>query len=158
MNTSHPSIQVIRHEGVRLIGLSIRTDLKHRSDCPKLWNENFALRIPEIRKCEKGDAYGVSWVLDPVAGIFDYWATLCADDNAPIPSGMSETKIPAGLYAQCPIQTVKEIADTYEYIYTQWLPKNTQYTVNKDAPCFEYYAADHLETGRALVGFPIREK
>ncbi len=65
------------HDSAGIIGLKIRTNMSDAPrNCPNLWNQHFAERIPGIARFERADAYRVSWMVDPKAGIFDYWAAL----------------------------------------------------------------------------------
>lgn len=68
---------------------------------------------------------------NPTYGIFScnqkrYWGTREVSSQAPVPEGFSRVDIPAGKYAVFThLGPISRIKDTIEYIYRQWLPKQT---------------------------------
>lgn len=142
----------------RVIGIKIRTDMsKATVDCPKLWHETFAPRMQEVDGFN-GTAYGVSQTVDCQAGIFDYWAAVPAAPDAPIPAGMEALDMPAGLYAQCRVESLADIGAAYNFVYLAWPPSQTEFTLDYTARCYEFYPADSMETGVFYIYVMVNKK
>ncbi len=144
--------------GVRAMGIKIRTTMASASaDCPKLWHETFAPRMREVQGYNN-TAYGISEVVDCQSGIFDYWAAVPADRDAVVPAGMEALDLPAGLYAQCRVESLADILAAYDFIYSTWLPAQTDFTPDYAARCYEFYPADHADTGAFYIYVLINKK
>ena len=88
------AVVVLQHHSVRLVGVNINTTLQQAPvDCPKLWNDVFKPRMPELSgkatHLYQGPSYGVSVFTDHEGLAFDYWAAMEAPDIAAPPTGMS---------------------------------------------------------------------
>ena len=142
----------------RVIGIKIRTDMgKAMIDCPQLWHETFAPRMQEVEGFN-GTAYGVSEVVDCQAGIFDYWAAVPATPNAPIPAGMEALDLPAGLYAQCRVESLADIKAAYDFLCYEWLPAQKEYAPDYTARCYEFYPVDYPNSGVFYIFVRVNEK
>lgn len=102
------AVVVLQHHSVRLVGVSINTNLQQAPvDCPQLWNNVFNPRMPELSgkpaHLYQGPSYGISVFTDHEGLAFDYWAAMEAPDVAALPTGMSEVTLPGGWYACCRI-------------------------------------------------------
>ena len=151
-------IKVAPVPAARVMGLKIRTSLAAApQDCPKLWHEDFAPRMKEV-KGFNGTAYGVSAMVDCEAMIFDYWAAVSAAQNAALPSGMEALDLPAGSYAQCRVESLADIGAAYHFIYGSWLEGQKGWELDFTAPCYEFYPADSMETGVFYIYVKVNEK
>lgn len=152
------TIKVAQVPGIRVMGIKIRTTMATApSDCPKLWHETFAPRMQEVQG-GNNTAYGVSEVVDCQAGIFDYWAAMSAAKDAATPAGMEALDLPAGLYAQCRVESLIDIAAAYDFICSTWLPAQTEFTPDYTAPCYEFYPADYMATGVFYIYVLVNKK
>lgn len=151
-------IKVTQAAGLGVAGLKIRTSMATAMvDCPKLWQETFVPRMGEIPG-GNGTAYGISEVVDCHVGIFDYWAAAPISKDAQAPAGMEILDLPDGLYAQCRVDGLEHIAAAYNFIYSTWLPGQTEFDLNYTARCYEYYPADSLETGVFYIYVQVDKK
>ena len=78
--------------------------------------------------------------------------------NKPAPTGMEKTTLPAGVYAQCEVDCLENLPAAYQYIYTNWLPKQNKYTYSANLPSYELYPADYMQTKKIFLYFPLIEK
>ena len=146
-----------------LYGASVRTNMaKASTDCPHIWESVFVPRMPEISqkplKEFQGESYGISIVVDMQSGIFDYWAAMEPAPGTPLPQGLSEIEIPAGLYASCRVDSLEQLGDAYNYLYTEWVPKQPNLLLNMQAPCFELYGQEYMQNGALEVYVPVLKK
>lgn len=142
----------------RVIGIKIRTDMgKAMLDGPKLWHETFVPRMQEMENLN-GTAYGVSEVVDCQAGIFDYWAAMPARPDAPVPAGMEALDLPAGLYAQCRVESMADIGAAYDFICSAWPASQTEFMLDYTARGYEFYPADFMETGVFYIYVLVNKK
>ena len=116
------AVTVLQYQQVRLVGVSIHTTLhKAPVDCPRLWSDVFAHRMPELsgkaQNAYQGPSYGVSVFTDHKGLAFNYWAAMEAPDIAEPPMGMSEVILPGGLYACCRIPAPGMLREAYDYMY-----------------------------------------
>lgn len=153
------AVSVAQHPALQLVGLKIRTTMQEcHKDCPALWQETF---MPWIRRFyPEGDcpSWGLSFSWNAATGGFDYCAAIQLPQNTPIPKGLKQFQIPAGLYAICQLNSIAEIHTAYHYLYSRWLPSQTRYIALEDAPSFEYCQPDFLQTGRLSIYIPVIEK
>ena len=137
------AIKVSQIPAVRVMGVKIRTTMHAApTDCARLWNETFMPRMQDVPGAN-GAAYGISEAIDCEAGIFDYWAAVPAAQGAAALPGMDILDLPGGLYAQCRVESLADIKTAYDFIYSAWLPGQTEYTHDYTAPCYEFYPADY---------------
>ena len=142
----------------RVMGIKIRTSMNTAMvDCPKLWHETFAPRMQEVEGFN-GTAYGVSEAVDCQAGIFDYWAAVPAAKDAPIPAGMEALDLPAGLYAQCRVESLADIGAAYDFIYSVWPSAQTEFALDYTVRCYEFYPTDSMETGVFYIYVMVNKK
>jgi Uncharacterized protein conserved in bacteria len=150
------TVTVVERSEENIVGMKIATDMSHAAeDCPKLWHDVFGPRMCEVQCDGEARSYGASFTTDIQTGRFDYWAAMPLRKDAPVPEGMEKAILPAGLYAECPVDSIGALVESYGYIFTEWLPQNNEYQADVNKPSYELYPADHLETGRAILYFPI---
>lgn len=159
MNANDKSaITVSEQPAVRLIGMSVRTSMaKVPADCGALF-ARFGPRMGEVATNGGGASYGVSFMVEGSQDAFDYWAALPAAGDAPVPAGMAECQIPAGLHASAGFDSFAGIGAVFEKLYTQWLPSQNEYVLRAGAPSYEFYAADAMQTGKGKVFMPVVRK
>lgn len=150
------AVTMVERPEESIAGMKIATDMNHAADdCPKIWRDVFGPRMCEVQFDGEARSYGASFITDCPAGAFDYWAAMPICEGAPVPVGMEKTLLPAGLYAECPADSIKALMECYGYLFSEWLPSSKEYRADPDRPSYELYPEDHLETGRAILYFPI---
>ena len=152
------TIKVSQIPGVRVMGIKTRTTMTDApTDCTKLWHETFMPRMQEVPG-GNGSFYGISEVIDYQAGIFDYWAAApTTQDSAALP-GMDVLDLPAGLYAQCRVESLADIKAAYDFLYSTWLPGQMEYAPDYTARCYEFYPADFTNTGSFYIYTRVNKK
>lgn len=157
MSEDKYQVHVVEQPAYQVVGLKVRTSMATAMvDCPQLWEKDFGPRMPEVATFP-GLSFGVSLLVDAQNGSFDYWAALPYRPDDPIPAGMALLDLPAGLYAVCHLKSLEDLAGAYQHIYMVWGP-DAGYDFRDDAPSYETYPADHLETGRLSVYMPLKAK
>ena len=152
------SMQVSQIPAVRVMGIKVRTTMQDApADCAKLWRETFMPRMQEVPG-GNGAAYGVSEVVDIRDGIFDYWAAVPTTHDASAPVGMEALDLPAGLYAQCRVESLPEIKAAYDFLYYEWLPAQKEYVPDYASRCYEFYPADYPNTGVFYIFLRLNKK
>ncbi len=138
-----------------VIGMKVRTTLdKAEANCPAIW-QKFAARFNELSPL--GDqSYGVSFAASE--DTIDYWACVEVAPEAQLPEGMERTTIPAGLYASCTAPSIKNIASVYAWLYYEWERSQSEYLLDRDAPCFEAYRSDWQETSSLDILAPVKKR
>lgn len=154
------AVVVLRYPKVRLVGVRISTNLQQAPiDCPKLWNNVFTPRMPELSgkaaHCYQGPSYGVSVFTDHQGLIFDYWAAMEAPEMGTLPAGMSEVTLPGGLYACCRIPAAGMLCEAYDYMYDEWPNTPEGFAVLLDRPCFERYDSRFYQSGTHDIYVPV---
>jgi predicted transcriptional regulator YdeE len=100
--------------------------------------------------------YGVSFAADQ-KGVTDYLAGMMVADNAtPFDKQLVVRKVPAARYAvfKCTVQT---IVQTYQYIFSQWLP-SSRYEINPAGGSFEQYAPKDWQNRPVFIHIPVKNK
>ena len=154
------AVMVLQYQQVRLVGVSIHTTLhKAPIECPRLWSDVFAPRMPELsgkaQNAYQGPSHGVSVFTDHKGLAFNYWAAMEAQDIAEPPLGMSEVTLPGGLYACCRIPAPGMLREAYDYMYDVWPQTAEGFPVQVDKPCFERYDSRFFQSGTHDVYVPI---
>lgn len=154
------AVTVLRHHRVQLVGVSINTNLdKAPIDCPRLWSDIFAPRMPELSgkapNLYQGPSYGVSVFTDREGLAFNYWAAMEAPELAAPPVGMGAVTLPGGLYACCRIPAAGLLREAYDFMYDEWPDTPEGYAVQMDKPCFERYDSRFFQSGTHDVYVPI---
>lgn len=158
MTSAAFEVKAVECKAVRVIGVKIMTSMDNAfKDCSQLWGD-FMPRMPEVQLDGEMRSYGVSVMTGGAGGEFEYWAALPVAAAAPIPAGMFEMTLPAGLYAECWITGLDKLSDCFNYIYSAWLPANTEYEMEATHPSYELYLSDYEKTGRIGIYFPIKKK
>ena len=149
-------INVVERQAYHTVGLKVRTTMdKAMIDCPELWDKDFGPRMPEVQGFPTF-SFGSSIMADEEH--FDYWATMPLPPGAPVPAGMEILDLPAGLYAECHLNSLEELAGAYMFIYQTWLPGSEYDYTAFNAASYELYPADHMQTGRLSLYMPVRRK
>jgi predicted transcriptional regulator YdeE len=158
-----PTLSIIEFPALELAGLKVRTTmLEIQRDCPALW-ECFGPRMFELSGKDacpgfQGESYGASVPVDMDNGTFDYWAAMPVKPGEALPAGMERLGVAPGLYAACALPSLAELGAAYNYIYLEWLPGQSEYTLNMASPCFERYDQRYLESGVFDVLVPLLKK
>lgn len=153
MSSERYQIDVITREAFTIVGVSVQTNMNDSAqDCPRLWSETFGPRMEEIPSFA-GPAFGVSVIHDEDR--FDYWAGLLHLPGRPVPEGMATLDLAGGLYACCHLDGLPGLAMAYRYFCHVWEP-GSDYEFVLDAPCYELYPANHMQTGRLSLYMPVR--
>lgn len=119
-----------------IAGLSRNFTPQTRDKIMKLWMK-FAPYIGDVPGQVGKDTYGVCYGCD-ADGSFDYMACVEVKDIAQLPSGFTHLRLPAQRYAVFThSKHVSRIPDTFDAIYTKWLPNSGFKAVQ--APAFEKY-------------------
>lgn len=156
MSEEKYQVSVTEQPAYQVVGLKVRTSMATGMiDCPRLWEKEFGPRMPEIDSFP-GLSFGASLLVDHQAGTFDYWAAMPYRPGDPIPEGMALLDLPAGLYAECHLKSLEDLGGAYEHIFMNWGPASG-YEFRDDAPSYETYPVDHLETGRLSLYMPLRK-
>ena len=147
-------IKVVERPAEKVVGLKVRTDMaKSAEDCPRLWYQDFGPRMPEVASFPSY-SYGASlWIEGET---FDYWAALPYRPGDPIPSGMALLDLTDGLYAECPVDKLEDLAGAYQHIFAVWGP-SSGYDFAIGVPSYELYPADHMENGRLTLYMPLKK-
>lgn len=147
------TIEVVTREAVRVVGMKVRTDMASApDDCPRLWREIFGPRMPEVATFP-GPSYGASLMVDEEH--FDYWAALPYREGDPVPPGMALLDLAGGLYAECRLESLADLAAGYQFLFES---RSDRYEARFDVPGYEFYPADHMSTGRLSLCVPLRLK
>ena len=148
-------VTLVQRPRLRIAGLKLRTDMrKAQEDCTRLWHEEFGPRMAELAS-GSSESYGVSWLVDGPAGIFDYCAALPLAQGMAAPQGMVTAELPEGLYTQCDVPSLAELAAAYHFLYTTWFPGQQEYAPAYDKPIYELYPADYMQHGRFFLCAPV---
>ena len=155
------TVSVSQRPQLRLFGISVRTSMSNASvDCPHLWEKLFGPRMHEIsgKKPDTyhGPSYGISIMHDTQN--FEYWAAMPASEGLPLPKGMRQTELPAGLYASCLVPSLAQLGEAYTCLYETWPKTVAEYVADMQAPCFEYYDERYMESGAFEIYMPILKK
>ncbi len=149
-------INLVEREACRVVGLKVRTTMAQAAiDAPRQWEEVFCPRMAEIKGFPTC-SFGVSVMADEKN--LDYWTALPLLPGATVPQGMETLDLPAGLYAECHVNSPIDMVAAYGFIHKDWMPGSGYDYRLKDAPCYELYPTDHLTTGHLSIYMPLRRK
>jgi AraC family transcriptional regulator len=131
-------VVILEREALKVVGMKISTTIEENK-IPQLWNE-FIPRIAELKEVAVPDcSLGICLYegKDFEAGApFSYLAAVVVKDDSVVPEGMIFYEIPATKVAVFThTGSVENLAETYEYIYEEWLPESG----------YEIAEADELE-------------
>ena len=148
------TVKVVHREAVKAVGLKTRTSMaKAADDCPRLWQDDFGPRMPEVASFPDC-SYGISVMVED--DIFDYWAAMPLRPGDPIPPNMTAIDLPDGQYAEVYLKSLNDLICAYQHLFSAWLP-DSGYDLG-NAPSYELYPADHLETGCLALYMPVQAK
>jgi Uncharacterized protein conserved in bacteria len=158
MSNAQWQVTVVEVAKVRLAGVRVHTTMdKAMQDCPKLWEETFMPLMPKItgtaQDAFQGTTYGVSVMTGEHT--FDYWAAAPLPEDAPAPDGMLTMTLSGGVYACCTVNAMEQLGDAYTMLYLTWPQEQNEYVPDMQAPCFERYGRDYLESGRFEIFMPL---
>ena len=118
-----------------VVGIRIHTSPMSQ-DIPNLW-QRFGPRIDEVQYvAEPHVSYGLMDNFDLANGVLDYMAGVAVAQVIDLPAGMTYWDVPANTYAVWET-TLPSIPQTFDYIYTTWLPTSGYQQVV--GPYFERY-------------------
>jgi len=150
------SVSVANHSARELIGIKIRTNMHTcKDDCPRLWQDTFTPFAIRLDLKKNYPAWGACCAYDAASGNFDYWALIQPLQNQVVPDEFKAFTLPSGLYAECHLTSIAEIHTAYYYLYSRWLPSQSNYTFLEDAVSFEYYPPEFAQTGQLSIYIPI---
>ncbi len=147
--------EIVERPAFAAAGLKISTgEATAYEDIVALWKK-FS---PLMDNFAGTSAVGLSYLLDPCAISFYYWAAKILNPGEAVPQGLESTQVPAGLYLRCPLEKIEDIGEAYDFIYNKWLPSQDEYVPNCAFPSCEWYEEDYLETGRFILYCPFLKK
>ncbi len=132
------------------------TDEKNPDTYTKIWNAFEPYRTQLRPISAEWRFYGVTFATDK-KDVFDYIAGMPVHSDATPPDKTLVTrKVPAARYAvfKC---TDQDMGKTYQYIYSEWLPK-ARYKIDAAACSFEQYAPKEWMTRSVYIYIPISPK
>lgn len=131
-------LTLVDRPAVIVVGLQIRT-LPMSPDIPALW-PRFVARIPEIaHPAEARVTYGVMRQAAGGMNAFDYLAAVSVAAPGPVPAGMTQLALPAGLYAFFSYP-LSGLGAGFGEIFERLLPQSG--FVQRLGPFFERYNED----------------
>lgn len=86
---------------------------------------------------------------------FYYWAAVELDLSGPLPSGLEEFELSAGLYAKAAVPSLDKLGPAYTYLYEDWLKGQPGYHARLEAPSFELYPSGWQITDAFEILMPI---
>ena len=130
--------QITQREPFAVLG--VVTQVRQGFETPELFADiwkKFESRRQEIESLAIGAHYfGVNFPTDKEA-VTDYLAGMMVAADAPILEGLEKRTVPSGQFAvfECPVEAIGE---SYQHIFTEWLPGATV-RFNPTVPVFEEY-------------------
>ena len=153
------TVGVLDYPARQLIGVKIRTNIQTcQADRPTFWHDTFAPLIRQLHAEGDFSSWGISCAYDAATGDFDYWAAIHPPKNRSIPKALQTFTLPSGLYAECALTSVTEIHTAYHFLYSRWLPAQSDYIGLENTPSFEHYPPDFFQTGRLSICIPIAQR
>ena len=138
--------------------LGVVTQIRQGSETPELfaniWRQ-FESRRQEIQSLAIGDHYfGVNFPTDK-EGATDYLAGMMVAADVPILEGLEKRTVSGGQFAvfECPVEAIGE---SYQHIFTEWLPGATV-QFNPTVPVFEEYP-ERTSQQPICIHVPIRQQ
>jgi predicted transcriptional regulator YdeE len=131
-------------------------DEKNPDTYTKIWDafEQYRTQLRPLSIEQR--SFGVTFATDK-KDAFDYLAGVSVHSDATPPDKTLVTRnVPAARYAvfKC---TNQDIGKTYQYIYSEWLPKS-RYKIDKNACCSEQYAPKEWANRPVYIYIPISPK
>lgn len=152
------TVKVVERPEIKCVGIKISTSMDRTStDCPALWM-SFGPRMDSVPANSDfpDQSFGASIMTSETT--FDYWAVMPLASGAEIPEGMATLVLPAGEYAECELESLKEMGDGLTYVYTEWPKTQDQYAMDTTGICYEKYQSDFMKTGRLVIYSPVVRK
>lgn len=122
--------EIYEQSAMLLVGLSttIYGDDSEKNNIaeklPPLW-ENFLIRLEEIVLPVPGNCYGIIQPSNENPELLSYTAAIEVTDAVSVPDGMVRLEVPAACYAKFSHRgEVKQLNNTVNYIYSNWLLKS----------------------------------
>ena len=159
MAFSPQDVSIVTRAPFRAIGMKVATSMETaQEDCSNLWYKHFGPRMPEVCSAyQQSDSFGISFLTDKEKGTFDYWAAVAAPEAAPALEGLASTAVPGGIFLELLVPSLEELSGAYTFLFSQWLPAHTEYIPACNAPCYELYKADFMQTGHITLYFPVEK-
>ena len=146
-----------------MVGISLRMSL-FNNRTPELWS-GFMPRRNEVKNRIGPDFFSLQ-VYDSnhfdnfsPNGEFDKWALVEVDNYDGIPTGMQAFDLQSGQYAVFIHKGANTNMDTFQYIFTNWLP-SSQYQLD-DRPHFEILGAKYKNNdpeSEEEIWIPVKAK
>lgn len=145
----------------RLVGRQ-RTISLISGDLSKLW-QSFMPRLHEISNRQTSDLVYLREYPDDYFTVFDparsfvAWALAEVQDFSQVPAGMSRYELHAGEYAVFLHKGANTNQDTFQYIFTEWLP-DSEFVLD-DRPHFDLLGAKYQNnepTSEEEIWIPVR--
>ena len=148
--------KIVKRDAFTVMGISTRS-VPEETDYNDLWMNQYMLYHDQIQPFSTDNAYyGVSLETDE-EGVIEYIAGMAVENVKDVPEGLVLRAVSAARDAvfECKVKTLGE---TWDYIFTQWLPAS-QYEYDRDVPSFEYYPPDtENDESPASIHIPIKDK
>jgi predicted transcriptional regulator YdeE len=108
------------------------------ADYKDIWGNQFMPHHDAVRRFADGDGYYGVYFPSDEPGQVDFIAGMAADASAEASEGLVLRGLPGGQYAvvECAMEA---IAQTWQTIYGEWLPKSDAYAADEERPCFEHF-------------------
>ena len=136
--------------------LGVQSQIKRGSETPELfasiWKQ-FESRRQEIELLAIGNHYfGVNFPTDK-EDVTDYLAGMMVPEELHVPEGLGKRTVSGGQFAvfECPVEAIGE---TYQHIFTVWLP-DAPVLFDPSGPVFEEYPGKTSER-LIRIHIPVR--
>lgn len=152
------TITVVDRPEIPCVGIKVATDMtKAKTDCPALW-EAFGPRMSLIptNPAFVDESFGASIMLDE--SNFDYWAVKPVAAAVDLPEGMAAFTLPAGKYAECVLNSLRELDEAYGYIYSEWPASQQEYVLDMKGVGLERYTSEFMDSGKLTIYCPLLKK
>ncbi len=150
------AVKIVERPAVKTAGIKLHTTMEKASvDCPAIW-EKFMPHMEAFPCDGAGLSYGLCIMTSETE--FDYWAVLPLGKDANVPAGLEEITIPAGFYAQCPLKSLAEMGEAYNYLNTKWSGERKDYAVDFQGMGLELYGKEYMENGSLTLCVPLLRK
>ena len=149
---------IVTRETFTVLGVQARIDPKN-ADYGMIWNQQFMPHHEFIKSLAVEEGYYGVYFATGEPGMTDMLACMRVGElPSQLPEGLVAREIPAAQYvvATCGMNA---IGATWQYLYEEWVPNSTEYTVDPTKADFEYFPPN-CETGVAPVTIyvPVRKK
>lgn len=149
--------KIVTRDAFNVMGVIVRCN-PMGADYSAIWEKQFMPYHDQISWLSTDKAYYCVYFETGEENLADVMAGMAVGEVASIPEGLATREIPMARYAvfEC---TMKTIGETWENIYSDWLPAS-HYEHDAPLPSFEYFPPDDERAGDFPVSIhvPVREK